>query len=313
MARSMPDFRNCFWSTNGIPAAGTGTLSTAVDQLKTPCSVCVGDDGDLYIADYENHRIVKWNCNEGFVKEIVGNKENIENISLKHPSDVVINTKKDLLIICDRGNQRVITWPIRSGGTPEIIVRKIDCFGLAIDDDDYLYISDTESHQVQRFRTDGSGGEKVAGGNGYGSGLNQFDRPARLFVDEEKTLYVSDVKNQRIMRWSNNAIEGCCVAGKGDGYSRTPLLAPGGLFADSNGDVYVTDYLSHKVICCSRQQKSITCIIGGRGQGSSPGQLNGPDGLAYDKKKNIYVADSQNHRVLMFQTTVNTSTICTLC
>ncbi|CAF1483211.1 unnamed protein product, partial [Rotaria sordida] len=44
-------------------------------------------------------------------------------------------------------------------------------------------------------------GQTVAGGNGSGSELNQFDRPFGLFVDENQTIYVADRSNERIMKW----------------------------------------------------------------------------------------------------------------
>ncbi|CAF4088096.1 unnamed protein product, partial [Rotaria sordida] len=61
------------------------------------------------------------------------------------PTDVLIDKETDSLIICDRGNRRVIRWSRRNGTTQgEILIDNICCLGLAMDDQRYLYISDAD-------------------------------------------------------------------------------------------------------------------------------------------------------------------------
>ncbi|CAF3851313.1 unnamed protein product [Rotaria sp. Silwood1] len=70
---------------------------------------------------------------------------------LNEPSDVLIDKETDNLFICDLGNGRVVRWYRRSGTTQgEILLDNIDCFGLAMDDQRYLYISDTKKHEEDR-------------------------------------------------------------------------------------------------------------------------------------------------------------------
>jgi len=58
-------------STNGVIVAGTGAASSSLSQLNTPWNIYVDefDNDALYIADYANHRIVKWypNATTGIV------------------------------------------------------------------------------------------------------------------------------------------------------------------------------------------------------------------------------------------------------
>ncbi|CAF1318530.1 unnamed protein product, partial [Rotaria magnacalcarata] len=59
------------------------------------------------------------------------------------PTDVVIDKETDSLIICDENNRRVVRWSRRSGTTQgEILIDKIACWGLAMDEQRYLYVSD---------------------------------------------------------------------------------------------------------------------------------------------------------------------------
>ncbi|CAF4594658.1 unnamed protein product, partial [Rotaria magnacalcarata] len=48
----------------------------------------------------------------------------------------------------------------------------------------------------------------VAGGQGQGSALTQFNDPNGLFVDTLGTLYVADSWNYRVMRWTQGAKQG---------------------------------------------------------------------------------------------------------
>ncbi|CAF4534346.1 unnamed protein product, partial [Rotaria socialis] len=67
---------------------------------------------------------------------------------LDYPTDVLIDKEADSLLICDYRNRRVVRWSRRSDTTQgEIIIDNIDCRGLAMDDQRYLYVSDTKKHE----------------------------------------------------------------------------------------------------------------------------------------------------------------------
>ncbi|CAF2173394.1 unnamed protein product, partial [Rotaria magnacalcarata] len=95
---------------------------------------------------------------------------------LYQPNDLVIDRKTDSLIICDRGNRRVVRWSRRSGTTQgEILIGNIACYGLAMDEQRYLYVPDYGKHEVRRYKFGENIGTLVAGGNGQGVGLNQLN------------------------------------------------------------------------------------------------------------------------------------------
>ncbi|CAF4181804.1 unnamed protein product, partial [Rotaria sordida] len=150
---------------------------------------------------------------------------------LDHPSDVLIDKETDSLIICDWNNRRVVRWSRRSGTTQgEILIDNIRCYGLAMDDQRYLYISDYVKHEVRRYQMGDKNGTIVAGGNGKGAGLNQLNYSTYIFVDQQQTVYVSDCDNHRVMKWNKGAKEGIVVAGgQGEGNALTKLSYPNGL------------------------------------------------------------------------------------
>ncbi|CAF4722800.1 unnamed protein product, partial [Rotaria sp. Silwood2] len=195
---------------------------------------------------------------------------------LNGPIDVLIDKETDSLIICDWQNRRVVRWSRRNGTTQgEILIDNICPYGLTMDDQRYLYISDWKKHEVRRYQIGDKNGTLVAGGNGEGAGLNQLNWPKYLFVDQQQTVYVSDNHNHRVMKWNKGAKEGIVVAGgQGYGSALTQLDYPKGLFVDTLGTIYVADSGNHRVMRWPKGAKQGTVIVGGNGYGEGANQFN---------------------------------------
>ncbi|CAF1332931.1 unnamed protein product [Rotaria sp. Silwood1] len=221
---------------------------------------------------------------------------------LDRPTDVIIDKETDSLIICDQWNLRVIQWSRRSGTTHgEILIDNISCFGLAMDDQRYLYISDSGNHEVKRYQIADKIGTIVAGGHGEGAALKQFNWPRYLFVDRQQAVYVSDYYNHRLMKWNKGAKEGIVVAGgQGEGNTLAQLSHPNGLFVDTCGTIYVADEGNHRVMRWPKEAKQGSVIVGGNGKGEGANQFHGPNGLSLDRHGNLYVVDFGNFRVQHF-------------
>ncbi|CAF3372743.1 unnamed protein product [Rotaria socialis] len=296
---------NATWSQNGVTIAGGNGYGDATNQLKQPLGLFVDDDDQvLVIADYENHRIMQWKNGDTMNGQVVAGGKGIGKglHQLFWPTDVVIDKETDSLIICDRENRRVVRWSRRSGTTQgEILVNNIDCFGLAMDEQRYLYISDSGKHEVRRYQLGEKNGVLVAGGNGKGSGLNQLNVPTFLFVDRQQNVYVSDNNNHRVMKWNKDAKEGTVVAeGQGKGNSLTQLYYPEGIFVDTLGTLYVADSYYSRVMRWTEGARQGTVIVGGNGEGEGANQFNYLCSLSFDRHGNLYVADWNNHRVQRF-------------
>ncbi|CAF0982091.1 unnamed protein product [Rotaria sordida] len=192
------------------------------------------------------------------------NVEGDRSNQLDQPTDVLIDKETDNLIICDQGNRRVVRWSRRSGTTHgETLIDNIRCWGLAMDDQRYLYISDIEKHEVRRYQIGDKDGTIVAGGNGQGNGLNQLNWPTCIFVDQQQTVYVSDNNNHRVMKWNKGAKEGIVVAGgHGKGNAPKQLWYPEGLFVDTLGTIYVADSWNNRVMRWPKREKEGIVIVG---------------------------------------------------
>ncbi|CAF4613626.1 unnamed protein product [Rotaria socialis] len=295
---------NARWAQHGVTVAGEFQNDDMTYQLCLPYSFCIDDDSQtMIIDDYGNDRIVqlKMNSRNG---EILagGGGVGTQLDQLNQPTDVIIDKKTNSLIMCDRQNRRCLRWSLSKGTVQgEILFDNIRCWGLAIDDQNNVYISDTEKHAVIRYTMNDKNGTIVAGGQGRGAALNQLNNPTYIFVDQQQNVYVSERGNHRVTKWKMGASQGIVVAGgHGQGKLLTQVSQPEGLFVDTSGTVYVVDSWNHRVTLWPKEAKQGTVIAGGNGQGNTSNQLNSPVGLSFDEHGNLYVADCGNDRIQCF-------------
>ncbi|CAF4809526.1 unnamed protein product, partial [Rotaria socialis] len=133
------------WKQNGVTIAGGNGRGNATKQLYWPLGLFVDDDQTVVIADFYNDRIMQWKNGDTANAQVVAGGKGAGNglHQLDGPSDVLIDKETDSLIICERWNRRVVRWSRRSDTTQgEILINNIDCWGLAMDEQRYVYVSD---------------------------------------------------------------------------------------------------------------------------------------------------------------------------
>ncbi|CAF3824084.1 unnamed protein product, partial [Rotaria sp. Silwood1] len=294
---------NATWKFNARTVVGGDRRSATFKRLHCPRGLFVDKNQSVFVADSLNHRIMKFTRSTSVARTIAG--KNISEYGpdfLCEPSNVIYDYKSKSFIISDYYNRRVLRWSQKRGTCPETIIRGSGYYGLAMDDEGFLYVSDTERHEVRRYWSDGRHGKVVAGGNGQGSHRNQLNHPTYIFVGPDEAVYVSDTWNDRVVKWEKDATTGVVVAGgHGKGKDGTQLHYPTGLVVDQLGTVYVADYWNHRVMRWDKDALRGKMIAGDRfNVGKKANQLNGPEGLAFDQSGNLYVADSNNHRIQRF-------------
>jgi sugar lactone lactonase YvrE len=277
-------------NTNTV-AGGYGK-GNAPNQLSFPYGLAALNDKTMAICDWGNHRIMRWTIGDMNGKVIAGGHERGNGLNqLDCPTDVLVDRETNSIIICDRGNKRVVQWSLAENTAEgKILLEDIACWGLAIDNQGFLYISDIEKHEVIRYKI----GEKditvVAGGNGRGASFKQLNEPSYIFVDAQQSVYVSDTRNHRVIKWDKDAKEGTVVV---QGFSR-------GLLVDTEGTVYAADYGNHRLIRWPKEDKEGTVIAVKNDEGEEANQLYQPWGLSFGQGGHFFVADHSKHRIQLF-------------
>ncbi|CAM4844670.1 unnamed protein product [Rotaria magnacalcarata] len=289
---------NSIWKTNGITVAGGNGPGGGMNQLNGAHGLFLDNDQTLYIAEWENHRIVEWKIGAACGRIVAGG-----NGQLKNPADLIVDKARDSIFICDSGNKRVVRWSLRNVNNGETIIAGIGCNGgVTMDEQGFLYISDEERHEVRRWQAGETQGIVVAGGNGVGNRLDQLNIPRRVFVDRDHSVYVSDMNNNRVMKWTKGAKEGILVAGgRGRGNLLSQLNFPQGIIVDQLGTLYIADLYNHRIMRWPKGATEGQILFGGNGKGSLSNQFYDPIGLSFDRHGNLYVSDTWNHRVQKFE------------
>lgn len=293
---------NAKWIQNGTTAAGGNGAASGLNQLYSPYGFCVDDEQTVYVADYQNHRVVQWKSGATTGQVVAGgNGSGNQPKQLSSPTAVIIDKEGDSLIISDWSNSRIVRWPRRNGTSGEATISDVQSYGLTMDSSGYLYVSDYNKHEVKRWKIGEKNGTVVAGGNGQGNRLDQLSNPMHIFIDRDHSVYVSDGSNHRVVKWMEGAKEGIVVAGgQGSGSGQTQLSNPRGVAVDQMGTVYVAEYSNHRVTRWTKVATQGTVVVGGNGAGAQPNQLNSCSDLSFDGQGTLFVCDYANDRVQRF-------------
>ncbi|MGO0059996.1 Ig-like domain-containing protein [Brevibacillus fluminis] len=294
------------WKTSdGGPGSGLG-------EFHTPAGVAVDRSGNLYVADYGNHRIQKLTAAENIWSQwcattiVSGSLLGEFNV----PSGVAVDSSGNMYVV-DAINNRIqklsgstntwSEWKKIGGGAGSDLGEFSMPFGVAVDSSGNVYVADYGNNRIQKLTISTntwSEWKKVDGGEG--SGLGEFNQPSGVAVDSSGNVYVADSGNHRIQKLTAST-NTWSEWGKVDGYAGNGLgefASPSGVAIDSSGNVYVADYGNHRIqkLTVSTNTWSEWGKVDG-GAGSDLGEFTKPFGVAVDSSGNVYVTDSGNHRV----------------
>ncbi|CAF1562458.1 unnamed protein product, partial [Adineta steineri] len=290
------------WKQNAITVAGGNGQGQKLNQLNGPTGIFIDENKNVFVADDCNDRIVEWKYNAKQGQIIAGGHGKGSRLyQLNCPTDVIVDQQNNAIIIADFQNKRVIQ---RLNQYQQVLIDNIDCAGLAMDKHGFLYISNYKRNEVRRWKMGeyNNEGVVVAGGNGQGNQLNQFNCPTFIIVDEDQSVYISDSFNHRVMKWRKDAKGGIIMAGgNGMGRNLNQLYYPQRVIVDHWGQMYVADWGNSRVIRWCEEKEEGEIVVGVSGQGDQPNQLNCPFGLSFDDEGNLYVADWGNARIQKFE------------
>jgi hypothetical protein len=141
-------------------------------------------------------------------------------------------------------------------------------------------------------------GITIAGGNTFGSALNQLQIPLDIFVDGKDAIYIADSLNHRVVKWDDGAREGQIIVGAyGKGNQSHQLQWVTAIFIDKNDSLYISDNHNNRIQKWLKNSEHGETIIGKFDRGNGLNQINNCWGLYVDRQFNVYVSEHSNHRV----------------
>lgn len=174
----------------GQSAFNANTGATAQNGLRTPVALAFDSQGNLYVSDKGNHRVLRFD--NPSAKTLAANN-----------ADMVFG-------------QANYTFGGRRRGETSLFasLEPLGCFdtpgGLALDGSDNLYVADSEHNRLLRFddaknKTIATNlanaffGQSSATGQTGGTAANRLFLPTSLAMDASGRLYVMDAANNRVL------------------------------------------------------------------------------------------------------------------
>jgi len=250
-------------------------------NFKTPAGLAFDPEGNLYIADRENHRVRK------------------------------LDTSGNISTFAGIGKAG-----FSGDGGPAVRAKLNLPSGLAADEKGNLYISDRSNDRIRVVDKKGVirtyAGTGVAGFQGdAGPALKaQLDKPFGIALDEAENLYIADRNNNRVRKVSPEGII-TTVAGDGGFFFmgdngpayRASVAAPTGVAVDKKGNLYIADRNNNRIRLVDKLGMIRT--VAGTGQQDYNGEtetaretnLYLPFGLTVDSNDHLLVIDRSHYRI----------------
>lgn len=280
-------------NTDYITILTFGEYGNREGEFDYPVGIAIDKNSNLYITDWENDRIQKFNS-EGRLLKVIPGKES--ELKIDGPAGIVLDQNENIIVV-EQFNNRI--HKISPEGKSLNIVGKegsgpgefLNPRGIAIDKDDNIYVVDTGNSRIQIFSSDFKY-IKQFGREGMRDG--EFYYPRGIALDDEGNIYVADTFHNQIQVFNN---KGRFLRKFGEGgedigeFNGTRYIA-----FDSKGNIYVTDYKNGKVVKFNKEEQFELEF------GNEPDRtrLNYPEGIAIDDRDYIYVVDAGNDSIVKY-------------
>jgi len=212
------------------------------------------------------------------------------------PMDVAVSDDGQRIYVSDFGQLDVFVFDMDSQSVEQIGRDRpfAGPFGLAIDGDGYVYVSEQSARRVVVLDHDHRPVRVIA--------HPSLVRPADIAIDRERgLLYVADpahkVTEQHTVKVFTLEGEYVGEIGSGKGQCEGCLFFPTYVEVDPAGDVYVTSTLNARVDVFAPSGEYLR-TIGQRG--NAFGMFDKPKGIALDSFGNTYIVDSGWSTVQIF-------------
>jgi DNA-binding beta-propeller fold protein YncE len=268
--------------------------------LSHPTGITIDPEGNLFIVDTGNDRVVKCDREGGFLKEAGGFGS--EEGQFNRPTYITTDNGLNIYVV-DAQNKRVQRFDRNLNFISSIQIGASENFsgfglleGTAVTSGGELLLSDIENDCVIKldnfYAYEGS-----FGGFGYGEG--SLRDPLGISVDRKGDVYVADSQNDRVAIYDpfGNFLESL---------GETTLRKPSGVTVSEDGLIYVANTEKNSIAIFDPEGN---LVLEYGTWGSGMGNFSKPTDLKLGKNDKLmlsgvnllFVVDSENNRICVFE------------
>jgi DNA-binding beta-propeller fold protein YncE len=194
----------------GAPKRIIGKAGDGPGEFSAPGGVAVSPNGDLFVADFHNHRVQQLTPDGTFVRQWGATGEKgVGAGEFNYPTDVAL-ARDGRLYVADGYNDRIQAFASDGAfegkwGGPFAM----DIFGsfngwfavttsVVVGPDGNVFVADFYNDRVQKFAPDGT---FLASFGSTGADAGQYQHAIAVDVAEDGTVFVADFLNNRIQKW----------------------------------------------------------------------------------------------------------------
>ena len=302
---------------------GAVTSFTNSTTFAYPTGICVGQDGNIYVASKNNHQIYKVTPTgviSNFAGSTQGYNDGTTNSRFNTPMGMAADSSNNIYV-ADMANNRIrkvtladaVVSTVAGGGGGFSDGTGANALFLgpqavAVGPDGNIYVSDTGNNCIRKMIFNGTAWvvTTIAGrtqGYADGTGVNaSFYRPMGLAVAQDGTIYVADQGNLRIRKVTPTGVvttlAGSGVYGSANGLgTNAEFYNPSGVALFSDGSICVTEASGYGNVRMVSPHGVVTRLAGG----ATLGLRNGigdhvyfamPIDVAIDANNNAYITDA---------------------
>ena len=212
---------------NGTKLRSFGTCGSGPGQFLAPGGVAVDDEGNILVADANNHRIQKFTNDGQFLTSVGTNGTGP--LQFGNPRDVAFNTHNKKVYVVDNGNHHIQV--LNSDLTFSNIIGEeygtkdgefAYPWGVTCDSTGNVYVADSGNHRIQVFTASGKFLRKFGrGGNAEG----ELNWPVGVAVGSRGLVFVNDSNNHRVSMFTTEGrfVKSFGQRGRKPGEFRDPM------------------------------------------------------------------------------------------
>ena len=260
--------------------------------LNRPTGIAVDFQGNIFISDTGNDRVVKCDGQGRFLAETGGFGSGAGEFN--RPAYIATDNGLNLYVV-DAQNKRIQRLDRDLNFISAIEIKEDQDFaglglpeGIALTPSGEMVVSDVEGDLLIELS---SFSEYKTAYGGFGEMEGGLRDPLGVFVDRNGDIYVADSRNDRVAVFDQF---GNFLRSLGE----KALNGPAGVTVGRDGSVYVANHGGNSLAVLG-PEGDLIAEYGGLEQGIM--SLSGPTDLEFGPEGKLFLVDSGNHRVVVFE------------